>query len=166
MRIAIAFVMEPNLDLASFANAAENVTGQNCIAEIDRNPGFSPLHDQVRILDNFAGNDAKISYAICNVGFMFAGYDHDIAEVIEYTRGMPHLDTDYCQRGIRCTIAVGSLDQWARATIMGCRAHKLSTARYTFNAIYKMLDQKGLSDLFDGYRVRHDDNNTFLLERK
>lgn len=166
MKVAIALVSESVLDLAAFQPSAFAVTNKNHVEQVDRRPGFSPIHDQIRILNDFAGNDANLSYAITYVGVMFAGYEHDIAEVIEYTRGMPHLDTTYCERGARCSIATGNLDQWARAVVKGCQAHKLSTARFAFNVLYKLFDQRGLSCIFDGYRVREDDNETFSLEKK
>ena len=166
MKVAIALVSETVLDLGAFQPSAFALTNRNHVEEVDRNPGFSPLHDRVRILDDFAGNDANLSHAIMFVGIMFAGYEHDIAEVIEYTRGMPHLDTIYCERGVRCSIATGSLDQWSRAIVKGCQSHKLSTARYAFNVLYKLFDQRGLTCMFDGYRKKEDDNGTFLLEKK
>lgn len=166
MKVAIALVSETVLDLVAFQPSALSVTNRNHVEVIDRTPGFSPLHDQIRILDDFSGNEANLSHAITSVGLMFAGWEHDIAEIIEYTRGMPHLDTRYCERGVRCTIAVGNLDQWSRAVLKGCQAHKLSTARSTFNVVYKLFDQKGLSCMFEGYRIKNDDNNTFLLEKK
>jgi len=166
MKVCIALVSETVLDLSAFQPSAFAATNKNHVAGVDRQPGFSPIHDQIRILDDFAGNNANLSHAITFVGIMFGGWEHDISEVIEYTRGMPHLDTIYCERGTRCSIATGSLDQWAKAIVKGCQAHKLSTARYTFNVLYKLFDQRGLAFLFEGYKVRQEDNGTFLLEKK
>jgi hypothetical protein len=166
VKIGVALVSESTLDLGAFQPAAYGITGQNHVSDVDLNPGFSQLQDHVSILDHFSGNDAGLSQAITFVGFMFAGFEHDIAEIVEYTRGMPHLDTRLCERTIRCTIAVGSLDQWVLATVKGCRSHKMSTARYAFNTVYKLLDQKGFANLFKGFTIKNDDNNTFLLEHK
>lgn len=166
MKVGVEIVMETRIDRGAFYQSASQVTGQNHVTHVDVNPGLSVLEDDVRILESFANNDAKIAYAVCYVGILFAGYEHDIAEIVEYTRGMAHLDTSRVERGIRCTICVGSLDQWQRATLMGCRSHRLSTARHAFNQVYRMFDDRGLGDLFADYKVQADNNQTFLLERR
>lgn len=164
MKVGIALVMETRLDRGAFHQSASAVTGINHATEVDRKPGFSTLHDDVRVLDHFADSDAKLSHAVCHLGIIFVGYEHDIAEIIAYTRGMPHLDTNRVERGVRCTLCVGNLDQWQKAIVVGCGAHKLSTARSTFNQLYKLFDQKGFN-MCEDYRMKPD-GDTFLLEKK
>lgn len=163
MQVAVALVSESRLDLGAFLPSTENVTGKNHARATDARHTVSQLEADVSILDDFSGNRAKLPLAVTYVGFLFAGLAHDIQEVIEYSRGMAHLHTEYVDPHIRCVLIVGSLDQWHKSIVESCKAHQLSTARSVFNKVYLLLGQKGLSRLFDLKTTGHSDG-TLLIQ--
>lgn len=166
--IKVIPVAETVLDRGVFMPNAKEITGQNHVTEVDRRPGVSRLQDDLSILQDFHGDaTSTLEEAVTFVTFMAAGFSEDIEEFIAYTRGMPHFDTTRIdRRGVRCVVVSGNLDQWATATIAGCRAPEVSPVRLAFNQVYRILTQKGLSRLFDGYRTVDKGRGTFLLEKK
>lgn len=165
--IAVALVSETVINRAVFMPAAKEMTGENHVSVADKRPGLSNLVDDMTILEHFADTGMNMASAITYIGFLVGGFDEDIDEFIAYTRGMPHLHTTrIIQRGVRCCIITGSIDQWRTATVHGCNAHALSPVRTAFNEIYKILTQKGLGRIFDDYKPVNSTNGTFLLERK
>lgn len=162
--IKLALVAETILDRGTFMPSAQEVTGHNHVSNVDKQPGVSRLHEDLRIMNEFAGY-GDLEYAITFVTFMVAGFSEDIEEFICYTRGMPHFDTNRIERrGVRCILIAGNLDQWAAATVSGCRAPDLSPVRLAFNEVYRALIQKGMSHLFEDYRTVEQGRGTFLLE--
>ena len=165
--VGVALVSMTQLDLGAFMPAAQSVTGQNHVQASDRNPGPSRLHDDLAVLRDFAGKDVDLSTGVVHLGFLVAGMGHDLEEIIEYTRGMVHLSTGKSLRqDIRCVLITGSLDQWQRAVLDGCKAHQLSTARQCFNQIYTIMRGLGLSRMFDDMFVKESNDGTFLLLEK
>lgn len=166
MRMAVAMVSESRLDLGALVSVATQTTHHNPATATDAKRTASQLAADVSIIDDFADNNAKLSLAVTYVGFMFAGFAHDIEEVIEYTRGLPHVHTGRCERHVRVVMIVGSLDDWDKVVVEGCKAHPLSTAREAFNQVYHILCQKGFRGMFEGLVQKPQKDNTFLLEHK
>ena len=166
--IKVLPIAETVLDRGTFMPNAREVTGQNHVTEVDRRPGVSRLFDDLSILRDFHGDaTCTLEEATTYITFMAAGFSEDIEEFIAYTRGMPHFDTTKIdRRGVRCVVVSGNLDQWATATIAGCRAPEVSPIRMAFNQVFTILTQKGLGRLFEGYRTVDKGRGTFLLEKK
>ena len=162
--IAVALVSESRIDFGAFMQSAQSVTGMNHVVDADAHPGPTQLATDLKVLRDFASKEVDLAMAITYVGFLVAGMPHDLSEIIEYTRGMPHLSTGKSLRAdVGCIMIVGNLDQWKKAVIEGCRAHPLSTARAAFNQVYMQLCQKGLSDMFNNMRTQDKPDGTFLL---
>ena len=165
--IRLALISETVLIRSTFMPATREITGDNHVTEVDRRPGPSQLADDLTILRDFHGSDSNLEQATTYVGFLVAGFSEDVEEFIAYTRGMPHFDTIRIdRRGVRCVVVSGNLDQWAVATINGCRAPEVSPIRSAFNQVYHILVQKGLNRLFEDYRTVDKGRGTFLLEKK
>ena len=166
--IHVALVAETVINRGVFMPSAREVTGENHVTGVDQSPGLSRLVDDLEIYRDFHGDAlSTLEEAVTHVSFLVAGFSEDIEEFIAYTRGMPHFDTTKInQRGVRCVVVSGNLDQWAVATIQGCRAPEISPVRTGFNRIYTLLVQKGLSRLFDDYRTVDKGRGNFLLEKK
>lgn len=147
--------------------SAREITGYNHVTGVDQHPGLSQLVDDLTILRDFHGSTGNLEQATTYIGFLVAGFSEDIEEFIAYTRGMPHFDTTRIdRRGVRCVVVSGNLDQWATATIAGCRAPEVSPIREAFNQVYRILVQKGLNRLFEDYRTVDNGRGLFLLEKK
>lgn len=166
--IKVLPIGETVLDRGTFMPNAKEITGENHVTHVDQRPGLSRLVDDLEIFRHFHGDPAcTLEEAITYIMFMAAGFSEDIEEFIAYTRGMPHFDTTKIdRRGVRCVVVSGNLDQWATATIAGCRAPVESPVRVAFNQIYTILTQKGLARLFTDYRTVDHGRGTFLLEKK
>lgn len=165
--IAVALVSEMVINRAVFMPAAREMTGENHVTVVDMNPCLTHLVEDMTILEHFADTNMGMSTAVTYLGFLVGGFDEDIDEFIAYTRGMPHLHTNrIVQRGVRSCVVTGSIDQWRTATILGCNAPAMSPVRAAFNDIYKIMIQKGLSKVFEGYRTVDSSHGTFLLERR
>jgi hypothetical protein len=164
----VALIAETVLNRAVFMPSAKEVTGENHVTGVDQRPGISNLVDDLEIFRDFIGDSmSTLEEAVTYVTFMVAGFSEDVEEFIAYTRGMPHFDTTRIQqRGVRCVVVSGNLDQWAVATIQGCRAPEISPIRTAFNRVYTLLCQKGLQRLFEDYRTVDKGRGTFLLEKK
>jgi hypothetical protein len=103
--------------------AAKDITQENHVNAVDKNPGLSRLVDDLSILNDFAALDIELSTSVVGIGILAAGFDEDIDEFIAYCRGMAHLPTTKIdRRGLRAVVVWGSLDQWQIATVEGCRA--------------------------------------------
>lgn len=156
------------MDRAVFMPNARELTGINHVTAVDHKPGLSRLVDDLTIMRDFHGDSTSdLEQAVTYIMFMVAGFSEDIEEFIAYTRGMPHFDTTRIdRRGVRCVVVSGNLDQWATATIAGCRAPEVSPIRPAFNQVFTILTQKGLGRLFNGYRTVDKGRGTFLLEKQ
>ena len=163
--IGVALVSETTLDLGPFMESSRGITGLNHVQVSDDKPGLSRLVDDLNVLRDFAGKKVDLAPAVMYAGFLVAGMSHDMREIIEFTRGMAHLQTSRSLRPeIECVLISGSLYQWSEAVVIGSRngpAH--SGTRNCFNQIYTILIQKGLGDLFDGLQTHDKGDGTFLL---
>jgi hypothetical protein len=93
--------------------AAKDITQENHVNAVDKNPGLSRLVDDLSILNDFAALDIELSTSVVGIGILAAGFDEDIDEFIAYCRGMAHLPTTKIdRRGLRAVVVWGSLDQW------------------------------------------------------
>jgi hypothetical protein len=162
--ISVTWISETRLDRAAFLPVAKQVTGHNHVSAADRKPASCPLGDELTIMRDFAAKDVDMAPTVIYVGFLFAGFAHDIQEVIEYTRGMTHLYTSLTTNPMLASAVVtGNLSQWRFATIDGCKAHPMSTARAAYNKVYNEFRKRGLYDVFEGFRVHDQPDGTFLL---
>ncbi len=165
MQVAVVWATESRLDLGSFLRAAESVTGKNHARATDAKRLASTLAADVAMLDDFAGNQSRLSLAVTYVGFLFAGLNHDVQQVIEHTRGMPHLHTEYVDPQVAAVVIVGSLDEWHKSIVEGCKPNS-SAPRAVFNNVYHQLRQRGFGYMFDGTKTRDQNDGTFLIESK
>ena len=162
--ISVTWISETRLDRAAFMPVAQQVTGQNHVSAADRKPASCPLGDELTIMRDFASKDVDMAPTVIYVGFLFAGFAHDIKEVIEYTRGMTHLYTGLNTNPmLSAAVVIGNLSQWRLATIDGCKAHPMSTARAAYNKVYQEFRGRGLYEVFEGYKVADQQDGTFLL---
>lgn len=166
MNVAVELVSESRLNIPRFAGVSKSITQQNHISGVDKKPKGSQFANDLAILQDFAGNEVDLSSSVCHLGFLFAGWPHDISEIIEYTRGLPHMDTSFVPDQGRCCIISGSLYQWRNIVNEGCSAHKLSTAREAFNKVYQIICQLGLKNMFSDMKIVPYKDKTFLLEKK
>ena len=166
MAIMVVPVSESRVDIPNFSRASKFVTHENHVAAADQSNARTPIAKDLVMLNDFAGNEGQLSHSITHMAFLFAGWPHDIQEIVEWTRGLPHMDSYTVPGDGRATIVSGSLSQWRNIVVDGCSAHPLSTAREAFNNVYNILRQKGLGHLFDGMQTRQQPDNTFLLEYK
>jgi len=162
--IVAALVTETRIDLSTFMPSTKSVTGMNHVAASDMSPGVSRLATDLAILRDFAGRQLDVSLLAMSVGFLVAGAQHDLMEVIEYCGAMSYVRTTLSLRSeIECVLITGSLAAWRDAVAEGCKAHPMSTARAAFNQVYQQLCQKGLSELFSDKRPYEKPDGTFLL---
>ena len=162
--IAIQLVSSSTLDRGSFMPAAQQVTGENHVTEVDRSPGVSSLADDLNIIKHFADTEIDLSTAVTYVGFLACGFDEDIDQFIAFARGMPHTPTSRIdRRGVRAVFISGSLDQWKIATVDGCGD---TVVRQAYNEVYRQLTQLGIGWLFTGFRTVDLRDGQFLLEKK
>lgn len=166
--IQVALIGESVINRAVFMPSAQEITGQNHVTHVDQRPGLSRLVDDLEIVRHFCGDPLNtLEHSITYLTFMVAGFSEDMEEFIAYTRGMPHIDTYRIeQRGVRCVLITGNLDQWRTATVSGCGAPEVSPIRTAFNRVYTILVQKGLNKLFEDYKTVDRGRGTFLLEHK
>lgn len=163
---ACAIISESCLDRGALYQAMQNVNGNNYTRSVDASPGKSRLEDDASILSNFAGRGGAPVHAMVNIGIMFAGVMHEIAEIVEYTRGMPHIDCGEVPSMARVTMCNGTVDQWSVAIGKACEADKLSVARTTFTQVYKLLCMKGFGEQLGSYQTRETTGGILLLEKK
>lgn len=162
--IVAALVTETRINLGTFMPSTKSVTGKNHVESSDANPKPSQLASDLAILRDFAGRQLDVSLLALNVGFLVAGAQHDLMEVIEYCGAMSYIRTTLSLRTeIECVLITGSLAAWRDAVAEGCTAHPMSTARAAFNQVYQQLCQKGLSELFSDRRPHEKPDGTFLL---
>lgn len=165
MAVAVELVSETRLDVGKFVVAAMSVTQQNHAQATDAKQMVSQLAADVSIIDDFEDSKSKLSLAVTHVGFLVGGVYHDVDEIIAHTRGMAHVPSNHVDGIMRLVLIVGSLDQWQKTIVEGCKAHPLSTARSAFNMMYQALCQKGFAKLFDGFKTKEQRDGTFLIER-
>jgi hypothetical protein len=165
MAVATELVLETRLDVGKFVTSAMAVTQQNHAQATDSKRMVSQLAADVAIIDDFADDKMHLSLAVTYVGFLVGGAYHDVDEIIANTRGMAHVPTNYVDGVMRLVLIVGSLDQWQKTIVEGCKAHPLGAARAAFNQIYQALCQKGFSKLFEGFKTKDHRDGTFLIER-
>lgn len=162
MAIVTALVWEPRLDLAVFVHAAEHITGENPVREVDRRPGLSTLADHVQILANFT--DCGRTVSITHIGFLLAGPTYQINQFIELTGGMRHIGGKNVPPDARAVLVVGTLEEWRDAVWAGNAADP--PVRKAFNDIHKALKQRGFGLLFDNSFAVDQKDGTFLLRLK
>jgi hypothetical protein len=145
-------------------HAAKGVTGRNHVAATDRKPGKCQLADDMEILRDFACKNIDVVPSVVQVGFIFAGFAHDLREVIEYSCGMPHVYTAALDNPmLGCCVVSGSLWQWRAAGIIGCHEDATPAAREAYNKVYQEFRKRGLYEVFDGFKTHDNRDGTFLL---
>lgn len=162
--IAVVLATETSINFGSFMPAAQAVTGENHVADSDVNPGLSQTSTNLNILRDFAGREMDTALLALNLGFLVAGAQHDIVEIIEYCSDLTYVRTTKSMRDdIECVLITGSLSHWRNVVLEGCKSHQMSTARLAFNNIYRILCQMGLGTLFGGRQTQERQDGTFLL---
>jgi hypothetical protein len=107
-------------------------------------------------------------YDLLHFGCLFAADERDMTAILEIVSGMPFAFTETLARGIQAILVDGSIRQWRRAILRGCRTDQTTQTRCAFNALYTAFGQLGLADVF-GASKRDAKDHTFLLltdERK
>lgn len=163
--IGVSLVSYTQLDLGPFMEASMSITGQNHVQMSDNKPGLSRLADDLNVLRDFSGKKVDLAPSVMYAGFLIAGMSYDVREIVEFTRGMTHLQTAKSLRHeIECLLICGSLYQWSESVLLGTNnGPSHSGVRKCFNQVYTILVQKGLGDLFDGFRTHEKGDGTFLL---
>jgi len=161
--IPVAVVSVTKLDRGTFMPAAQHITGENHVTDVDARPGLSTLADDLSILRHFSDMEIDLTTAVTYVGVMAAGFREDVENFLVYTRGMPICPTERCRRGTWCVIVSGSLDQWKTAIVDGCRS--FGDVQSAYNQLFSRFTNLGLGYLFQDYKTV-DRGNQFLLEHK
>lgn len=111
--------------------------------------------------------EAQTCLGIVQVGFLIAADDRDMPEILETAQGLNYVLTDTLSRGIQSAILSGNLLLWRDAIRVACSTMKLSQAtREVYNEAYNILCRLGLTDIFQGARIRTQPDQTFLLTDK
>jgi hypothetical protein len=101
-------------------------------------------------------------YDLLHFGCLIAADERDMLPILEITSGMPFALTETVARGVLAVIVTGSLRQWRRAILRGCRAETTTQTRCAFGHLYTAFSALGLADLF-GASKRVAPDHTFLL---
>lgn len=168
MSIAVALVIEPRLDLSVFTRAAESLTGENCVREVDCSPGRSPLHDFVRVLENFTevGHAAQLAH----VGFLVAGPVYQMNQFLELSGRLVHIGARNVAPDARGVLLLGSLEEWKSAVVWACSMKKTESCepavRKAYNDVLRVLTQRGFGYLFKEYTTLDNNDGTQILRLK
>lgn len=168
MSIVVALVVEPKLDVGTFAHAAKSLTGENPVREADSRPGNSPLADYVTILKGFAGLGCVD--AVTHVGFVVAGPMHQMNQFLTLASGLEYVDAKNMGPDARGVLIVASLEEWKSAVVWACSMGQTEAAepavRKAFNDIQRTLKQRGFGNMFKEYRVWDNNDGSEILRLK
>lgn len=165
--IAAALISESVIDRGTFMPAAQQVTGENHVTEVDQSPRLSRLCDDMGILQDFTGGQlVDMTTAVTMLGFLVAGHSEEVSEFLQYTRGLPYCETNRVERGVRCVVVTGAVCDWQRSIIEGNRwSIERSSLRRCFNEMFHLFCQKGLGYLFSDFKPVTK-NGILMLEKK
>ena len=93
---------------------------------------------------------------------MIITWPDEMASVLAYTRGMPHLYHDGVQRCL-CALVMGSIDQWTDVCRRACVKESDQVVRFVFNKVYRDM-QSRLPIQFTDLRRTDNEDGTFMIE--
>ena len=174
MRPGVIPILQTKLDLNQFLPAARNVLGYSPAKAADAmTVTLDELPHALSCVAAFKDEKApaSVSWAwsqwdLFSVGFLVVATDLDMVDILETVSGMSVTMTETTERGILAAIVVGTLPNWQRAVLRGCKMDKQPGVRYAFNTIYRHFEAAGLRGVFEGLKVMPQTDKTFLLEDK
>lgn len=166
-------IMTPDLDASKYLPVCREMLGYSPARKADganlkEIPHLMTLLAGFRSETNAPGVRGSTDvYDLLHFGCLIAADERDMVPILEITSGMPFALTETVARGVLSVIITGSLRQWRRAILRGCRADQTTQTRCAFDSLYTNFCTLGLTELFGASKKAAPDH-TFLLidERK
>lgn len=167
-------ITKPDLDKNIFLPLCREMLGYSPARKAD-GANLKEIPHLMTILAGFRNENvppgvrgATDVYDLLHFCCLFASDERDMIPILEITSGMPFALAETVVRGIQAIIVSGSLRQWRRAILRGCRADQTTQTRCAFDSLYTAFGNLGLTELFGASKKQAPDH-TFLLitdERK
>ncbi len=162
-------IQQPSIDFTSFLGMSHEMFGHSIGEKADAS--HKQLTDTERFLSCLAAmqyEEAPVSLPpslLTHVSFsvLVVVDDREMLDVLTCCSKMPFVVTDTLVRGIQAAVISGSLSQWRRAVLSGCRAEAQPLVRELFNKILSIFEAACL-DVWSDCRRRAGPGNTLLLE--
>ena len=162
-------VQQPSIDFTQFLGVSHEMFDHAISAKSDAS--HKQLTDTERFLSCLAAmqdEGAPVSLPpnlLTHVSFsvLIAINDREMLDVLTCCSKMPFVVADTVVRGVQAAVITGSLSQWRRAVLAGCRPEALTPVRELFNKILSIFEAACL-DVWMDCRKRAGPNNTLLLE--
>jgi len=162
-------IQQPSIDFTKFLGMSHEMFGYTISAGADAS--HKQLTDTERFLSCLAAiqdEDAPVSLPpnlLTHVSFsvLVAIDDREMLDVLTCCSKMPFVVADTVARGIQAAVISGSLSQWRRAVLSGCRIEAQPAVRELFNKILSIFEAACL-DVWTACRRREGPGNTLLLE--
>ncbi len=162
-------VQQPSIDFTQFLGNSHEMFNTSLSAKADAS--HKQLTDTERFLSCLAAmqdGEAPVSLPpnlLTHVSFsvLIAIDDREMLDVLTCCSKMPFVVADTVARGIQAAVITGSLSQWRRAVLSGCRMDAQQPVRELFNRILTLFEAACL-DVWADCRRREGPGNTLLLE--
>ncbi len=162
-------IQQPSIDFTQFLGMSHEMFGYAISAKADASR--KQLTDTERFLSCLAAmqnEEAPVSLPpnlLTHVSFsvLVAIDDREMLDVLTCCSKMPFVVADTVARGIQVAVITGSLSQWRRAVLAGCRVEAQPSVRELFNKILSIFEAACL-DVWSDCRRRAGPDNTLLLE--
>lgn len=162
-------IQRPSIDFTQFLGASHEMFEHSISAKIDAS--HKQLTDTERFLSCLAAmqdEGAPVSLPpnlLTHVSFsvLVAIDDREMLDVLTCCSKMPFVVADTVVRGVQAAVITGSLSQWRRAVLAGCRQEAQPSVRELFNKILAIFESACLNVWTDCKR-RAGPGDTLLLE--
>ena len=162
-------IQKPAIDFTQFLGSSHEMFGYTLSAKADSSQ--KQLTDTERFLSCLAAmqdEEAPVSLPpnlLTHVSFsvLAAIDDREMLDVLTCCSKMPFVVADTTARGVQAAVITGSLSQWRRAVLSGCRAEAQPSVRELFNKILSIFEAACLN-VWTDCRRRAGPGNTLLLE--
>lgn len=162
-------IQQPSIDFTQFLGMSHEMFGYAIGAKADAS--HKQLTDTERFLSCLAAmqdEEASVSLPpnlLTHVSFsvLVAIDNREMLDVLTCCSKMPFVVADTVARGIQAAVITGSLSQWRRAVLSGCRVEAQPSVRELFNKILSIFEAACLNVWSDCHK-RAGPGNTLLLE--
>ena len=162
-------IQQPAIDFTQFLGNSHEMFGVSLSAKSDAS--HKQLTDTERFLSCLAAiqdGEAPVSLPpnlLTHVSFsvLVAIDDREMLDVLTCCSKMPFVVADTVARGVQAAVITGSLSQWRRAVLSGCRVEAHQSVRELFNKILVLFESAYL-DVWTDCRRKEGPGNTLLLE--
>ena len=160
-QVVVFPVLSTALDTSGLIQACRHLNIPNPSRDAD-SKNLAGLVHTAAVLDVLQSRPTLTS-TVMHLGYLFVTWPEQMTFLLSYARGMPYFEVNRNPR-YSAVIIASSVDQWITACKHACTTVSDSVVRYTYNRVYRDLEQRLPKEMLG--RTSDFGDGTFLLEYK